>query len=192
MDHNELVARNIRRLRRERGFTIGELSRRSGLSKQTLSKVEQGDGNPTVDTLSALGEALDVSPRQLLTEWGSTVYVQRQADEAWQEHHGRSERILDRTYGSGYVHTLVMRLERGRPCPPVPAHSLGTLHHVYVITGKLRTGPIEDQVELSAGDFVRFPGDVPYQHTCLSERVVAHIVTTVPQVHQYGTADLGG
>ncbi|MFG6202004.1 cupin domain-containing protein [Nonomuraea sp. JJY05] len=85
-----------------------------------------------------------------------------------------------------------MRLERGTPCPTVPAHSLGTLHHVYVITGKLRTGPVEDQVELSAGDFVRFPGDVPHRHTCLSERVVAHVVTTIPQAHQFGTADPRG
>jgi transcriptional regulator with XRE-family HTH domain len=188
MDHNELVARNIRRLRRERGFSIGELSRRSGLSKQTLSKVEQGDGNPTVDTLAALGKALDVAPRQLLTEWGSAVYVQRGDDGLWQEHDGWSERMLDQTYGSGYVHTLMMRLERGKPCAPVPGHSLGTLHHIYVFSGTLRTGPVEDQVELSAGDFARFPGDVPHQHTCLSERVVAHVVTTIPQAHQFGSA----
>ncbi|TMR89439.1 helix-turn-helix domain-containing protein [Nonomuraea basaltis] len=188
MDHNELVARNVRRLRRERGFSIGELARRSGVSKQTLSKVEQGDGNPTVETLSALCKALDVALRQLLTEWGSAVYVQRLSDGQWREHDGRSERVLDQTYGSGYVHTLVMRLERGNRSAPVPGHSLGTLHHVYVISGKLRTGPVEEQVELSAGDFARFPGDVPHQHTCISDSVVAHVVTTIPQAHQFGAA----
>jgi hypothetical protein len=29
---------------------------------------------------------------------------------------------------------------------------------------------------------VRFPGDIAHRHVCLSEPVVAHMVTTVPQV----------
>ncbi|MFJ5677955.1 hypothetical protein [Streptomyces sp. NPDC093097] len=81
---------------------------------------------------------------------------------------------------------IVLRLERGSHAPqPVPAHAAGTLHHLYVVTGKLRTGPITEPVDLAAGDFVRFPGDIPYQHVCLSERVVAHMVTTIPQVRQF-------
>ena len=68
MDSSELVARNVRRFRLERGFSIGDLARRSGLSKQTLSKLEMGNGNPTVDTLSAVGDALDVSLGRLVTE----------------------------------------------------------------------------------------------------------------------------
>ena len=72
---NELVARNVRRFRRERAMSLGELARRSGLSKQTLSKIEQGCGNPTVDTLAQLGAALDLPARRLFTEWGTPVYV---------------------------------------------------------------------------------------------------------------------
>lgn len=55
-----------------------------------------------------------------------------------------------------------------------------------MITGRLRTGPVNDPVELSAGDFVRFPGGIAHRHVCLSERVVAHMVTTVPQIRQFG------
>ena len=42
---NMLVARNMRRFRLERAMSLGEVSRRSGLSKQTLSKIELGEGN---------------------------------------------------------------------------------------------------------------------------------------------------
>lgn len=191
MDHNELVARNVRRYRRERSLSLGELARRSGLSKQTLSVLESGGGNPTVETLAALGAALDVPPRRLLTEWGSPVYVQRAAESDWTEHDGWSDRLLDLTFGSGYVRTFVLRLERATGCEPepIPAYSTGALHHIYVFSGKLRTGPVDDQVELAAGDFVRFHADVPHRHTCLSDRVVAHVVTTIPQPHQFGAAD---
>ncbi|MEU8102928.1 XRE family transcriptional regulator [Nonomuraea muscovyensis] len=187
MDYNELVARNVRRFRRERGLSLGELSRRSGLSKQTLSKVEQGVGNPTVDTLSALGDALDVSPRRLLTVWGSAVYVQREATETWQrQDDGSAERVLDQVYGSGYVHTSLLTLEGEGRVRSFPGHSLGTLIHLYVIAGALRTGPLEEQVDLATGDFVRFPGDIPYRHTCLAGRMLAHVVMTIPQAGQFG------
>ncbi|MFD5308986.1 cupin domain-containing protein [Streptomyces ardesiacus] len=95
------------------------------------------------------------------------------------------ERLLDETYGSGYVRTLLLRLERGRTEPrTVDPHAPGTLHHVYVITGKLRIGPVNEPVELSAGDFGRFPGDVAHQVVCLSESVTAHMATTIPQVRR--------
>lgn len=61
-EENQLVARNVRRFRRERAMSLGELARRSGLAKQTLSKIEQGTGNPTVETLALLGAALDLLP----------------------------------------------------------------------------------------------------------------------------------
>jgi transcriptional regulator with XRE-family HTH domain len=186
-DPNQLVARNVRRFRQERGLSLGELARRSGLSKQTLSKIEQGLGNPTVETLSQLGSALDVSIRRLLTEWGTPVFVQRQSEGTWSDQGAWSERLLDEIYGSGYVRTLVLRLERTKTDHgAIDAHPPGTLHHLYVITGKLRTGPLSDPVDLSAGDFVQFPGDTPHRHVCLTDRVVAHMVTTVPQVRQFG------
>ena len=186
-DDNGLVALNIRRFRLERGMSIGELARRSGISKQTLSKVEQGVGNPTIETLAALADALDVTTRRLLTQWGTPVFVQRQAEGEWEEGAGWSQRMLDEIYGSGYVRTLLLRLERtSQKDQVVEGHQPGTLHHLYVISGRLRTGPLTDPVDLSAGDFVRFPGDVPHAHVCLTNRAVAHMVTTLPQVRQFG------
>ncbi|WP_459981759.1 helix-turn-helix domain-containing protein [Nocardioides sp. AN3] len=186
-EENRLVAENIRRFRLERALSLGELARKSGLSKQTLSKIEQGEGNPTVETLGALAAALDLTTRRLLTQWGTPVFVQRQTEGEWDSGDGWSQRMLDEIYGSGYVRTLLLRLERtGKRSRMVKAHQPGTLHHLYVISGKIRTGPDTDPVELSAGDFVRFPGDVSHSHVCLSDRAAAHMVTTVPQVRQFG------
>ena len=186
---NDLVARNIRHYRQQRAMSLGELSRRSGLSKQTLSKVEQGVGNPTVETLSLLASALDVPVRRLLTEFGTPVYVQRVDDGVWNPGATGSERLLDETYGSGYVRTLVLRLQRDSTQPEVvEPHPPGTLVHLYVVTGRLRTGPLNDPVDVAAGDFVRFPGDIAHRHISMSERVVAHIVMTIPQVGRFAPA----
>ena len=167
-------------------MSLGELARRSGLSKQTLSKIEQGVGNPTVETLALLGTALDVPARRFLTEWGTPVYVQRHEEGEWTDSGTWLERVLDETYGSGYVRTLVVRLHRVPKPVAVSPHAVGTLHHLYVVSGKLRTGPVSGPVDLAGGDFVRFPGDVEHRYVCLTERVVAHLVTTLPQVRQFG------
>ncbi|WP_300265820.1 helix-turn-helix transcriptional regulator, partial [Microbacterium sp.] len=59
----ELGSRIGRALRREResaDLSISELARRAGVSKATVSQLENGTGNPSVETLWALGVALDV------------------------------------------------------------------------------------------------------------------------------------
>lgn len=183
---NDLVARNIRRYRQERALSLGELARRSGLSKQTLSKIEQGVGNPTVETLALLAAALDVPARRLLTEFGTPVYLQAEDDAVWSNGTSGLERLLDETYGSGYVRTMVLRLQRTSSEPAlVEPQPPGTLVHLYMITGRLRTGPVSDPVDVKAGDFVRFPGDIAHRHVCMSERVAAHIVMTIPQVGRF-------
>jgi len=191
VESSELVARNVRRFRLERGFSIGDLARRSGLSKQTLSKLEMGNGNPTVDTLSAVGDALDVSLGRLVTEWGTVVFVQRADQGEWSEFAGRQERALDEIYGSGYVRTLLVKMSRADDSGDIQPHAPGTLHHVYVVSGKVRIGPVTDLVEVSAGALVRFPGDIMHRQTCLSDRALLHMVTTLPQVRQFTLTSRG-
>lgn len=187
MDANELVARNVRRVRAERRLSLGELARRAGVSKQTLSKMEAGIGNPTVETLAALATALDVSLRSLLTEWGSPVFVQRAAGASWADEAGQATRTMDQVYGSGYVRTAIVRLDESVPQrSELAPQAGGTLHHVYVISGRVRLGPVDSTVDLDPGDFVRYPGDGVHVVERLGPQVVLHVVTTVPQVPQFG------
>ncbi|MEJ5203566.1 MAG: cupin domain-containing protein [Anaerolineales bacterium] len=54
------VGERIRKLRRERGFSLRALAKRSGLNVNTLSMVENGKTSPSVSTLQQLAQALDV------------------------------------------------------------------------------------------------------------------------------------
>jgi len=191
-DHQQLMGRNIRRFREERGLSVAALARRAGVAKQTLSTIEHGRGNPTVETLALLSEALDVSMRRLFTEWGTPVYLQRRADAEWIDRDVWRERMLDEVYGSGYVRTLVLQLSRGqaetRTIEPLGA---GTLHHVYVLSGRVRAGPLNEPVDLGVGDFVRYPGDVPHRMDAITEQATALMVATLPQLRQTAGSDRG-
>ena len=62
------LARNLRRLRIARQLSLSELARATGMSKATLSSIENGRANPTVDTLASLAAALRVALVELLAE----------------------------------------------------------------------------------------------------------------------------
>ncbi|MET9587756.1 XRE family transcriptional regulator [Streptomyces sp. NPDC006539] len=58
MGLNDEVGRRLKRLRQDDGLSLSELSRRSGVGKGTLSELETGRRNPTLETLYALTTAL--------------------------------------------------------------------------------------------------------------------------------------
>ena len=55
-----LVGRNIRTLRKRKGYSLRVLSNRSGLNINTLSLIENGKSSPSVSTLQQLTLALEV------------------------------------------------------------------------------------------------------------------------------------
>src|SRR3954453_20434882 len=56
----EAIAFSLRRERARAGLSLSELAKRAGIAKSTLSQLEAASGNPRVETLWALGVALDV------------------------------------------------------------------------------------------------------------------------------------
>src|SRR5882757_5118388 len=56
----EPVARNLRRWRMTREMTLSALAERAGVAKSTVSLIERGQGNPSIETISALAAALGV------------------------------------------------------------------------------------------------------------------------------------
>ena len=192
MQTNELVSRNIRRFRLERDLSLGDLAARAGISKQTLSKVEAGVGNPTVETLERIGQGLGVGVLRLLTEWGTQVHLSPAAGASWRPSQAGEARQLDRVYGSGYVRTQLVRMEAGAELRTVEPAGTGTLHQLYVISGVLEAGPEADLQLLSAGDFLRFPGDVRHGYRSVGGPSVSHLTTTAPHVPQFARQDTEG
>ena len=62
--HNARM-KKLRDFRRARGLTQVQLAELAGVNQATVSKVERGEMNVTVDTIMLLAAALDVQPVQL-------------------------------------------------------------------------------------------------------------------------------
>lgn len=60
MTLRQTVARNVRRLRQQRGLTQEELAARAGINRNYVGMIEREENSPTVDKLESLAIALDV------------------------------------------------------------------------------------------------------------------------------------
>jgi transcriptional regulator with XRE-family HTH domain len=158
------IAASLRILRQRQGLSVAQLAERSGVARATLTKLEAGQGNPTIDTLYAVADTLGAALGDLIDEPSARVEVIR-AGEGIRVRGAVTARLLDRIHGRTlaelYEVTLATRARRAGP------HPAGVVESLILTAGRLRVGPAEHPVELSAGDFVRFPGDVPHLYQAI-------------------------
>ena len=88
------IARNVRALRSQHGWTLDELSGRSGVSKGMLVQIEQNRTDPSIGTLSRIAEAFGESLASLV-ELGQSPTVWLVApDQAVELWHGRPGSVV--------------------------------------------------------------------------------------------------
>jgi transcriptional regulator with XRE-family HTH domain len=158
----QTLAANVRRLRIARHLSLSELARATAISKATLSSIENGHANPTVDTLASLAGAMRVPLLELLEDLPlAEIRIARGARNPFQQRNGLSQRSLDSLTGDKEIEITEIELLAGQAheAPAAPPSSRAS---VYVLAGKVITGPVERSTELSAGDYMSFPADVPH------------------------------
>src|SRR4051794_24464168 len=162
------IAAALRRERERVGISLAELARRAGLAKSTLSQLEAGTGNPSIETLWSLGVALGVPFSRLVEPPASTVRVIR-AGEGPRFGADQAD-VMATLLAAGAAHTrrdiYTMELEPGKP-RLAEAHLPGSVEHLVVAAGRILTGPLDDAVEAAPGDYVSFRGDLPHRYEAL-------------------------
>lgn len=58
----EILGRNVRRLRKERGLSQEALTDEVGLAVTYIGQIERGQRNPTLDVVERLAKVLGVNP----------------------------------------------------------------------------------------------------------------------------------
>lgn len=67
MTSKEIFARNLKTLRRARGWSQEELAHRAGLDRTYISSLERQKYAPTLEVLDKLAIALEASPAELIS-----------------------------------------------------------------------------------------------------------------------------
>lgn len=174
------IALALRRERERAGLGVSELARRAGVSKATVSLLESGSGNPSVETLWAIATALDVPFSVFVEDRRDGPQLVRAADRTGIRSAESPYEALLLAAGAPQTRSdlYLLRAEPGEPRRSLP-HSHGTVEHVVLITGRALIGPADAPYELSPGDYLRYAGDEAHVFEALEEGTSAVLVSEV-------------
>lgn len=158
----------VRDLRVRHGWTLDELARRTGLSKSYLSRIEDGERQPSLASLLSLAQAYDVALAALFTEPSAAskpCAVLRAGAVPPQQ-------------GNGLTYTPLSQREHAANMQPirvlVSAHREGgeMYRHdgeewLFVLSGTLHLALADESYTLSPGDAAHFDARVPHRLSAL-------------------------
>ncbi len=173
-----VIAASLQRERRRAGLSLAEVARRAGIAKSTLSQLEAGTGNPSIETLWALGVALDVPFARLVDPPRPHVQVIRAGEgpAVAAEHADYVATLLASCPPNARRDIYLITAQVGQPRRSDP-HMPGVVEHVVLSRGRALVGVDEDPVELRPGDYVAYPGDVAHVFRALVRDTVAVLVS---------------
>jgi transcriptional regulator with XRE-family HTH domain len=159
----DVIAYSLRRERERAGLSLSELAKRAGIAKSTLSQLEAATGNPSVETLWALGVALDVPFSRLVEPVRPKVQVIRAGEgpAVFSERASYVATLLASCPPNARRDVYLITAEPGAPRESDP-HMPGVVEHVVLCAGRARVGLSDEPVEVHPGDYVAYPGDLPH------------------------------
>ncbi|MEV5432880.1 XRE family transcriptional regulator [Streptomyces sp. NPDC052701] len=162
------IAAALRRERTRAGLSLSELAKRAGIAKSTLSQLEAGGGNPSVETLWALAVALGVPFSALVEPPAPAVQVIRAGEgpTVASERADYAATLLSASPPGARRDVYRLRAEPGAARVSEP-HIPGTVEHLVVSTGKVKAGPHGEEAELDPGDYMAYRGDVRHSYEAL-------------------------
>ncbi len=153
----EAVGPRLRSLRTERGMTLGALSRTTGISVSTLSRLESGHRKPTLELLLPLARAYQVALDDLIDV---PADGDPRVHQSPFEHEGVTMVALTRQSGGlqAYKQTFPPRSRTG----DMEQKTHEGYEWLYVLSGRLRLLLGRRDFVLSTGEVVEFDTRVPH------------------------------
>src|SRR6185437_3764552 len=158
----DVIAASLRRERQRAGLSLTEVARRAGVAKSTLSQLESGTGNPSIETLWALCVALDVPFSRLLDPPALQTQVIR-ADEgptlaaAQADYHAT---LLASSTPGARCDIYRIAAEPGHPRASEP-HNPGVVEHTVIGAGRALVGVAGQATHLAPAHYPHPPPHHP-------------------------------
>ncbi|GAA2326062.1 helix-turn-helix transcriptional regulator [Streptomyces cuspidosporus] len=167
MDLATRVGLRLRELREARGLSLSALARRSKIGKGTLSELESGRRNPTLETLYALTTALGVPLSTALHDLAPPTEISGHAVDAV---------LIERFTAPAAVREIYRVRIRAGTTQESAAHTPGTTEHIIVLAGTARVGELSAPSLIGPGMHGSWAADVPHVYQAASGDVEALLV----------------
>ncbi|MFA6600232.1 MAG: XRE family transcriptional regulator [Candidatus Omnitrophota bacterium] len=161
------LGERIRKLRKEKGMTLVEISEKTGIAQATLSRIETGTMLGTVESHEKIAEALGTGLGQLYAE------IDRRYDEIAHQtkdapkkvtQQGKDVRVelLTAQSSSKKITPLLMTLQ-GDSKTGLEHLERGVEKFLYVLDGEITVKINQQDYVLKAGDTLYFDASLPHQ-----------------------------
>lgn len=162
------IGATVRRVRGSMGLTLGDVAKRAGISAGMLSRLENGDVSPSLETLAALTAALGIPLANLFTDVGKSRGGAQHVPK------GQGLEVVRRGTKRGHTYHL-LAADRGprRAFEPFlvtlndksevfPGFEHPGTEFIYLLEGSLTYRHGDETHLLKAGDSLTFAGAVPH------------------------------
>lgn len=162
------IGERIRTLRKQRGFSLEQVSAKSGVALATLSRIENGKGPGTFRTHRKIADAFGLS----LTDFYRDIQPQEQEASVLAAHSDEAESF---TYDAKASAIFLARQVSGKQMLPqmiilqsggrtaLEEYPLGTERWVFGLLGKISVHVGEKSYPLSSGETLYFKASLPHQ-----------------------------
>lgn len=171
------IGSKIKHLRKDRQFTLQDLSGKTGLSKPLLSQVENSLVIPPLPTLLKISTALRVPMTHFITDDEERIVVTRGNDV-----NSAPKRLVEGRDPSNCIYSSLVKGKANTKMEPLyvefsqvaKAKVAPLSHHgdefVHVLEGKLEVTYEGDVVVLEAGDSVYLDARIPHAYRSLTKK----------------------
>jgi transcriptional regulator with XRE-family HTH domain len=149
------VGPRLKQLRLQRGVTLTGLAASTGISKSTLSRLENGQRRPSLELLLPLAQAYRVPLDDLV---GAPEVGDPRVRLKPQRVHGRTVVPLSRQPGGVQAWKIVIPTSKSTPEP----RSHEGYEWLYVISGRMRLVLADHDLVLGPGEVAEFDTRVPH------------------------------
>lgn len=153
----DAVGPRLRDLRQRRGATLADLSRTTGISVSTLSRLEQGRRRPTLELLLPLARAHQVPLDELV---GAPETGDPRVHLSSFERHGVT--FVPLTRRPGGLQSYKMVFPAGYHAGPPDRRTHEGYEWIYVLSGRVRLLLGDHDLTLVAGEVAEFDTRVPH------------------------------
>jgi len=153
------IAARLRALRAERGWSLDELAAQSGVSRATLSRLENGETGPTTLVLARIAAAYGLTLTRIVHEAEEALTpLIRRADQAQYEDDelGFQRRAVSPPSAGLRAEVLECRIAPGRTITYDMPPRRGIEHHLLLLEGRLEMEVDGAEYSLGPGDCLRF------------------------------------
>lgn len=151
------IGAKIKAIRNRKKITIAQLCEGTGLSKGFVSNIENNNTSPSINTLQAIANFLDVPLPYLLLEKKQHMRVVKKAERTHSTH---NDLTIEHLGSFGSLRMMSVTMAPGASMGQENAHE-GIECHI-VLEGKILASQGEDLAELEEGDTFSWHASVPH------------------------------